>query len=174
VSTYADRNTEEREKQKNPLIQEKRQNYKDTPVFKSKLIHMKNIIILVLVFYSIFCFSEEKTQYASTDMEIKLIAGKNPELTQLSLNSKKVTDAGMEYVGTLTKLTYLHLMDTAVTGKGLKPIKNLSQLKNLILNTFKVTDAGMIYINEIKFLEDLDLEGPEVSDIGIKQLTETN
>ena len=55
----------------------------------------------------------------------------------------QVTDAGLEHLGSLTKLERLMLDDIPITDAGLEHLKGLTGLRELTLLDTKVTDEGV-------------------------------
>ena len=82
----------------------------------------------------------------------------------------RVTDAGLEYLNSLTNLQILDLSGTQVTGSGLEYLTNLTNLRHLLLENTQVTDAGLEHLIGLKNLESLDLSGTQVTDAGLVKL----
>ncbi len=95
-----------------------------------------------------------------------------PELTKLSLNNTKVTDAGLKQLEGLDSLEKLYLVDTQITDSGLEPLKSLKGLKVLSLVGTPITDKGLDALGAIESLETVFLAGTKVTDEGVKTLEE--
>jgi serine/threonine protein kinase/Leucine-rich repeat (LRR) protein len=83
---------------------------------------------------------------------------------------EKVTDAGLEHLGGLTKLTGLDLYGTQVTGPGLEYLKGLSNLSSLGLGSTRIGDAALEHLKGLSNLTVLDLGGTQVTDAGMEHL----
>ena len=59
-----------------------------------------------------------------------------------------MTDAGLEHLKALPRLTMLILWETNVTDAGLEHLKKLTQLQRLDLRSTKVTKAGATGLQE--------------------------
>src|SRR5262249_51791442 len=68
-------------------------------------------------------------------------AGGKPAIAA-DLNSTKVTDADLKCHGDLSQLRTLELVNTQVTGPGLRYLARLKQFEGLRLSGSHVTDAG--------------------------------
>jgi hypothetical protein len=77
------------------------------------------------------------------------------QLTELTLMSGDITDAGMPSVAHLIQLTSLSLAFTSVTDAGLVSLQDLVQLQSLTLPS-KVTDAGLKNLRPLKQLRSLE------------------
>ena len=64
------------------------------------------------------------------------------KLTALDLSGTRVTDAGLEYLRGLTRLRFLDLSDTRVTNDGLKHLQGMTRLETLWLDGTQVTNEG--------------------------------
>jgi len=93
-------------------------------------------------------------------------------LTALTLNNTRVSDAGLEHLKELTSLTTLGLSGTRVSDAGLKHLKELTRLDQLFLTDTRVSDAGLEHLKELTKLRRLDLAGTRVSDAGLVHLKE--
>jgi Leucine-rich repeat (LRR) protein len=104
-----------------------------------------------------------------TDAGLEHLAGLT-KLSGLVLSGTRVTDAGMKSVGEMKELHSLDLMATAVGDSGLKDLAGLTQLRTLSLSATKVTDAGMSVVGQLKNLTVLTLDDTTVTDVGLKIL----
>ena len=92
-------------------------------------------------------------------------------LTQLSLSTTQVTDAGMEVVGTLVGLERLYLHDLSLTDAGIEKLAPLSNLKWLSLNYNEISDVGLRTVAKMTELTQLRLNGTKVTDAGLAELS---
>lgn len=76
-----------------------------------------------------------------TDAGLERVKGLN-KLTSVGLVSTQVTDAGLEHLNGLTRLETLGLLDTQVTDAGLEHLKGLTSLRVLWLHNTQVTAEG--------------------------------
>jgi len=81
-----------------------------------------------------------------------------------------ITDAGLEHLKGMTKLTILDLREARVTNAGLEHLKDLPKLYFLSLGDTRVTDAGLEYVKGLTNLRTLNLRGTQVTDEGVKKL----
>jgi serine/threonine protein kinase/Leucine-rich repeat (LRR) protein len=85
--------------------------------------------------------------------------------------SYKVTDADIERLLPLSRLSYLSLGNSHITDDGLEPLKKFTQLDTLLLNGTKITDAGLQTVAQIKSLRYLTLTKiPAITDTGVREL----
>lgn len=92
-------------------------------------------------------------------------------LTELSIQTTQVTDAGMEVVGTLVGLERLYLSDLPITDAGIEKLASLSKLKWLILSYTEVTDVGLKAVARFSDLTNLNINGTKVTDAGLAELS---
>jgi hypothetical protein len=96
-----------------------------------------------------------------------------PNLTSLHiLNCPNVTDAGLEHIGSLTKLRRLDLRGASITDRGISRLTNLRDLRELSLKGTAVTDRGLLYLTDLSNLEWLALSDTQVTSDGAKTLKE--
>lgn len=114
-------------------------------------------------------------------------------IAELSLNGTSITDAGMEKLGSLTKLRRLSLNGTKITDAGLEilrpanaprvangaaeprngPRVGLSSLVELRLEGTAITDTALRLLAKFDHLSILFLSGTKVSDEGMDDLQRT-
>ena len=87
------------------------------------------------------------------DAQLAELAKFGPYIVEAKLGHTGVTDACFDTLATFTNLRALHLEDTAVTGKGLAKLNQLSQLTYLNLTGTKVTEATVAVLGSMKNLE---------------------
>jgi hypothetical protein len=85
----------------------------------------------------------------------------------LDARKTKVTDKGLEPVGTLRKLKVLRLFQTGITDEGLKHLTGLKDMHYLDLEDIKVTDAGLKHLMGLD-LKTLKAKGTKVTAEGAK------
>jgi Leucine-rich repeat (LRR) protein len=96
--------------------------------------------------------------------------GEMKALQTLSFSGSGVTDAGLENLTGLTKLSYLGLgFLPNIKGPGLANLKNLPQLRDLDLQGTGVGDDGLQYIKDLKQLKGLTLP-KKTTDAGLEHL----
>jgi hypothetical protein len=66
-----------------------------------------------------------------------------------------VTNAGLQHITHLRKLTFLDLQDTGVTDDGLAHLAGLINLRYLDLNSMPITDAGVRHLEGLAKLKKL-------------------
>jgi hypothetical protein len=93
-----------------------------------------------------------------------------PELTSLTITTKKFNDAGMAALAGLPKLEELIASNSAVGDEGVKVVKTLPRLRNLYLGATGVTDAGLVHLKDAAQLEVLILSNAKITDKGLAQL----
>lgn len=65
------------------------------------------------------------------------------ELLELDLDSTRIGDEGLVWVGKLPKIRSLNLTSTAITGKGLRSLSSLRNLKELSVDDTRIDDEGV-------------------------------
>ncbi len=88
----------------------------------------------------------------------------------LGLGQMKLTDDSLKHLAGLTELSQLFLQLTPVGDKGLIHLTKLPRLKRLSLNGTKVTNAGLETLGQMAGLQALALDATEVSDVGLAKL----
>ncbi|CAI5469242.1 unnamed protein product [Closterium sp. Yama58-4] len=95
-----------------------------------------------------------------------------PHVGWLSLACTAVTNAALEGIGRLRRLTDLHLSHTSITHVGLAHLEGLPQLRVLALTGCRgVTAAGMVHMARLGTVERLELRGSAVGEEGLQHLT---
>jgi Leucine Rich repeat len=97
------------------------------------------------------------------DQTLKYI-GHLSNLSSLSLIETDTTDRGIENLSPLTKLRQLDLQQTLITGKTLSVLKNFSQLRILHLSFNKLNDTYLSNLALLKDLRELDLQVTGIGD----------
>ncbi len=100
---------------------------------------------------------EDPKKARSVSLEgIKLIDADLENVTALSsldtliLKRSSFPTTALRHISNLSQLTWLDLMDTALTDDGLKPVEGLSGLKELVLGLNPaVTDAGLRHVTKL-------------------------
>ena len=80
-----------------------------------------------------------------------------------------VTDAGLVFIKSCTKLNRLYLGGDAISDAG-REFKGLTHLFELCLRGTQVTDAGLDHLKGLTALSRLDLSETRVTAEGIKKL----
>jgi hypothetical protein len=88
--------------------------------------------------------------------------------------SDEITDAGLAYVGELTKLERLDLGNTRIADRGLPHFSRLVNMTNLDLYGTGVTDDSIPALKGLPKLRELDLRRSGVTGKGVKALQATN
>ncbi|MDZ4286515.1 MAG: hypothetical protein U0984_01075, partial [Prosthecobacter sp.] len=105
-----------------------------------------------------------------TDAGLAPLAPVADKVSSLDLARTKVTDAGLQAVGTMKNLTELRLDGTGVTDAGLDHLKGLVLLEYLNLYNTKITDAGIQKLAGLPKLKALYLWQTGVTKAGVAQL----
>lgn len=79
----------------------------------------------------------------SADDSTLMLLGTMPRLTRLHLSQTRVTDAGLEHLKPLQYLTYLNLVDTEISDQGLRALETLPRLHAVYLWGTHVTVGGV-------------------------------
>lgn len=83
----------------------------------------------------------------------------------VSFRGDAITDTAMEYVGVLTDLTHLALIDTQVTDEGMRHVSDLTKLEYLAFGgTHEITYAGIARLKGLTNLKQLDLRGTTLTE----------
>lgn len=83
-----------------------------------------------------------------------------------------MTDAGFESIGQMTGLESLVADESAaITGVGLKHLKDLRHLVDLYLNSTKITDEGLAAVSQIKSINLLSVRYTAITDDGLSHLS---
>jgi len=85
-------------------------------------------------------------------------------LETLHLWFTRITDAGLQDLGSLTRLRRLSIADTPITDAGLAHLQELDRLERLHLPRTEVTGAGLADLQGLKQLDWLDLRGTPITD----------
>jgi hypothetical protein len=104
-----------------------------------------------------------------TDAGLEHLKGLTSLLT-LDLNNTKVTDAGVVYFKGMTSLQTLWLNNTKVADSGLEHLKGLTSLLTLYLNDAQVTGTGLEHLKELSSLQTMLLNNTKVTDAGLEHL----
>lgn len=91
----------------------------------------------------------------------------------VNLNGSQITDADLQYLGSLSQLQGLWLEDTQVTDAGLEHLSGLTHLQGLFLDDTQVTNAGMAHLRGLTQLRVLSLYRTHVTRAGAKHVLET-
>ena len=92
-----------------------------------------------------------------------------PMLNELDLQGSNVTDDGAAPLAKLATLRKLNVVNTRMTGAGLRHLVPLS-LYELHCNPQKDADLGLMYVGKLKSLETLDLCYSSVDDAALLRL----
>jgi hypothetical protein len=101
-----------------------------------------------------------------TDRGLEYFAGDDLEVLWLG---PRITDAGMNTVGTLRRLKHLDVCAHLVTDEGVRPLAGL-HLEVLWLTGCRITDESVDPISRMKTLRELNLARTEVTPEGIARL----
>jgi Leucine-rich repeat (LRR) protein len=102
---------------------------------------------------------------AITDATIANLRGLD-RLEDLEFYETKVTDAGLEQVGTLHRLRILKAPQK-VTDSGLARLRDLSRLEVLDLSDAGISDTGLTDLLRLKRLRELNVSGTAITDAAI-------
>jgi len=104
-----------------------------------------------------------------TDDDLRPLS-KLAELRTLNLHRTGISDAGVEHLQGLRRLTTLTIGDTRITNSGLKALTALPQLELIGLHGTRVNDGGVIHLKAFPQLKSLFLSKSEVTDEGLKTI----
>ena len=110
------------------------------------------------------------TYHKTTDKEIEQILHIAPNVVEVDLSRTQVTDAGLQHIGKLGRLTHLNLNRTEVTDSGIKHLAGLRSLEWLNLYGTKVTDACLPDLAKHKKLTALYIWNTAITDAGADKL----
>jgi WD40 repeat protein/Leucine-rich repeat (LRR) protein len=96
--------------------------------------------------------------------------GTLPNLTMLELNCPMVTDAGVQRLAGLTKLTNVWLTSSNITGRSLDAIGGFTNVDTLRLHEAKIQDDDLANLSGLSKLQLLSLIGTEVHGPGLVHL----
>jgi serine/threonine protein kinase len=91
-------------------------------------------------------------------------------LQKLHLQNANITDASLEWIGSLPQLRGLSIHNTAITDAGLRHLGNLKELDALNLSRTQVSDLGLVHLTGLKKLVWLQLRNTAVTDAGVQHL----
>lgn len=92
------------------------------------------------------------------------------DLTELYLDSTRVTDAGLRHLATMNRLEVLDLKATAVSDEGIAKLATLASLKKISLQGTRVSDTGLVRLQPLKKLVSLNLGLTDITDAGLARL----
>lgn len=88
----------------------------------------------------------------------------------LDLSGTRVTDGGIPYLAPMTRLRYLRVAHTSITGKGLRALAGLPSLKSVDLSGTSVTDDDIPAPEQWGAVRDLRLGDTSITDRGAARL----
>jgi hypothetical protein len=88
----------------------------------------------------------------------------------LDLSQSRVSDADIEQLGMVWRLSSLNLAGTDITDRTLEQFKGSTTLYNLNLDGTKITDAGLSHLNGITQLAVLSLARTQITADGLQHL----
>ena len=97
-------------------------------------------------------------------------------LKRTGFGPNPITDTGLSYLRSLTKLSLLDLYGNKITDTGLIHLTKMNRLEHLDLSLTHVTDSGLRHLRSLKNLERLELiftegfAGPKISDEGLRHI----
>lgn len=92
------------------------------------------------------------------------------KLSRLGLADIRLSDAGLKRLAGMTQLEILYLMENPITDAGLDHLQRLTKLKELGLGQTKITDAGLERLKPFKDLQVLDVQRLNITSYGLKHL----
>ena len=105
-----------------------------------------------------------------TDAQIPLLAAFT-QMTDLSLEATRFSDAGAVHLRHLQQLEWLNLYRTQIGDQGLRSVGQLRRLTHLPIGATRITDAGLTHLRNMKQLVYLGLRGNPITDAGVQQLS---
>src|SRR5262249_50252940 len=109
-------------------------------------------------------------QLQLNDVELRNVLVGAANLIELHLLDVPVTDACLQFVGSLPKLEILLLNDTGVTGAGLARLKGSQRLQKLGIESRGVDDRALALAAELPSVDLLWLGGTQITDAGLAHL----
>lgn len=106
------------------------------------------------------------------DDEALIHLSRLPHLRLLDLCDTRISDAGIERLQGLNKLTVLVLNGTAVSDKALAPLRQMPNLAVLCVEETRITDEGLQQLRDFPTLGWLNVSGTGVTDIGLGHIRE--
>ena len=94
----------------------------------------------------------------------------HPDLEQLTIGRKGLTEEDLTLLERLTKLECLDLMHSDVTDAALAHLRPLRALKQLLVRGAGITDEGLKRLGQMPALEDVFLSGASITDAGLAHL----
>ena len=85
-------------------------------------------------------------------------------------NQPQITNAGINHIKKLEKLTFLSLDHAHVDDAGIKQLQALQKLESLGLKSTNVTDVGIVHLKKIPTIKVLSIDGTTVGDAGLEHL----
>jgi hypothetical protein len=106
------------------------------------------------------------------DRGVAQIATHAPQLKGLDADRTRITDNGLESIGTLRQLHLLSLISTPISDDGLKHLAHLTQMRQLLLDRTRISDAGLVHLSKMVNIDEwLGLAETRITDKGLKHLT---
>jgi Leucine-rich repeat (LRR) protein len=96
--------------------------------------------------------------------------GTLPDLEELVVRGKEVSESVLEHIGRIINLKELDLRCTPFDDEGIKHLKNLRNLEKLDLVSTQVTDAGLKQLYDMDRLVELRLLSCRVTAAGVKKI----
>jgi Leucine-rich repeat (LRR) protein len=93
-----------------------------------------------------------------------------PWLSDVYLDSRHITDAGIPHLAALPALKRLQLVRTAITDDGLGQLGQLKQLTKLNLKGSRISDKGISRLAGLSSLESLEITDCSVTDAAAQDL----
>jgi hypothetical protein len=93
--------------------------------------------------------------------------GQLSQLTGLSLIDSNIDGEGLAHLKGMTRLSYLSLTNSHIAGSSLRHLRQLEQLEGLYLDYTQLDDEGLQYLSGMKKLRKLDLNGTPMGDAGL-------
>ena len=92
------------------------------------------------------------------------------KITSLYLYAKSLTDSDLEYLEAFPDLEELVLMDRGLTDAALEPLRHLKKLRCLEIGHGQFTDAGIKHLHALHNLKELTIVSKGVTDDGLPEL----
>ncbi|QDU96101.1 PDZ domain-containing protein [Lignipirellula cremea] len=92
------------------------------------------------------------------------------DVQQLTFNSKRVGDAGLQYLANLSGITNLEIKRASITDNGLAPLAKMKGLRMLSIYYTPVGDGSLTHLTGITSAAEIKLFGTKISDDGAEKL----
>ncbi|HET6326529.1 MAG TPA: protein kinase [Planctomycetaceae bacterium] len=130
----------------------------------------KNVNDLPASSFHVFAIDFDNDQVIDDALLGELIKFRPPSLRGLDLTGTRITDKGLDGLGSIPRLLALGLSGTQITDEGAKTLTSLPPLQELDLSKTRITDRAMKFLAALSHLSGLSLDETQITDDGLKNL----